>query len=85
MLRRVLEAFEAYPGPMSLHVLSREVGIPRPALEGILEELVRMGRLARIEPNAAACSACGHSGGCPYVLSLTGVYYALPEMASACP
>lgn len=85
MLRQVLEAFQEYPGPMSLPALSRQVGIPQPALEGMLEELVRMGRLVRIEPNAAACRACGHSGGCPYVLSLTGVYYALPEMADPCP
>lgn len=84
MLRRVLAAFESYPGPMGLPALSRELAIPQPALEGMLEELVRLGRLVRIEPDAAACSACGHSGGCPYVLTLTGAYYALPEMAAAC-
>lgn len=85
MLRQVLDTFQQYPGPVSVDALSRRMAVPRPALEGMLEELVRMGRLARIEPNATACSACGHSGGCPYVLSLTGVYYALPEMASDCP
>jgi hypothetical protein len=52
----------------------------RAVLEAMLAELVRMGRLVRMDSQAAAaCSACGHANGCPFVLSVTGVYYALPE------
>jgi hypothetical protein len=45
----------------------------------MLAELVRMGRLVRIEDRAAvSCAACGHADGCPYVMTNAGACYALP-------
>lgn len=79
MLRQILETFDTWPGPVSLEALSRRLGTNPVVLEGMLGELVRMGRLVRLDPRtAAACTACGHAEGCPFVLSLTGVYYATP-------
>ncbi len=79
MLRQILDTFETWPGPVSLETLSRRLGIAPAVLDGMLAELVRMGRLVRLDPRAAAaCAACGHANGCPFVLSVTGVYYAVP-------
>ena len=79
MLRQILETFDTWPGPVSLEALSRRLEVEPPVLEGMLVELVRMGRLVRLDPRAAAaCSACGHAQGCPFVLSLTGTYFATP-------
>lgn len=79
MLRQILDTFDSWPGPVSLEALSRRLGIEPAVLDGMLAELVRMGRLVRLDPRAAAaCAACGHTNGCPFVLSVTGVYYAVP-------
>ena len=80
MLRQILSAFETWPGPVSLEALSRRLGMEPAVLEGMLAELVR------IDPRAAAsCAACGHANGCPFVLSVTGVYYALPDHTTVAP
>lgn len=79
MLRQILETFDTWPGPVSLEALSRRLEVEPAVLEGMLVELVRMGRLVRLDPRgAASCSACGHAQGCPFVLSLTGTYFATP-------
>lgn len=90
MLRQLLATFHHTPGPISLDLLAAQLDLDRSVLEGMLNELVRLGRLVRIEDRTgAACAACGLKNGCPYVLSVTGVYYALPEMvgnhAALCP
>lgn len=81
MLRQILSTFETSPGPLSLDLLATQLGMDRIVLEGMLVELVAMGRLVRIEDRSGSvCAACGIKKRCPYVLSVTGAYYALPGM-----
>ncbi len=62
MLRRVLQELEAARGPLSLDELSRQLGIERDALNGMLQALVRLGHL-RVDGTAlAACDQ--HCVGC---------------------
>lgn len=83
MLRQILSTFATSPGPISLDTLARRMSMERGVLEAMLADLVRMGRLMRVDSRAAAvCSACGHANGCPFILAVTGVYYALPDMAA---
>ena len=83
ILRRILQAFSTAPGPMSLSLLAAQLELEPAALEGMLLELVRMGRLVRIEDRAGtACAACGIKGRCPYLLTTAGTYYALPHMVA---
>lgn len=82
MLRQLLSLFNNAPGPLSLELLAAQMGLEPAVLEGMLAELVRMGRLERIEDRAAvSCAACGHATGCPYVMSNAGACYALPQTA----
>jgi DNA-binding IclR family transcriptional regulator len=79
MLRQLLTIFNDAPGPLSLDLLAAQLDLEPAVLEGMLAELVRMGRLVRIEDRAAvSCAACGHANGCPYVMSNAGACYALP-------
>ena len=84
MLRQILNTFENSPGPMSLDVLALQLDLKPAVLEGMLAELVRMGRLDRVDDRTeSACAACGFTRGCPYVLSNAGTCYSLPEAAEA--
>ena len=78
MLRQILRNFREAPGPISLPLLAAQLDIEPSVLDGMLLELVAMGRLTRtegIEP--VACAACGTEGNCPYLLSTDLVCYAL--------
>lgn len=70
MLHQVLQAFETATGPVSLDELSRELGVERSALEGMIDFWVRKGRLRdRVSGmcNAATCSGCAaRDGGCVF-------------------
>ena len=79
MLRQLLTIFNDTPGPLSVDLLAVQLDVEPAVLEGMLAELVRMGRLVRIEDRAAvSCAACGHANGCPYVMTNAGACYALP-------
>ena len=57
MLRQILRTFREAPGPISLPLLAAQLDIEPSALDGMLLELVAMGRLTRtegIEPVACA-------------------------------
>jgi hypothetical protein len=83
MLRQIITTFETSPGPITLDALAQRMGVERGVLEAMLADLARIGRLVRVDGRAAAgCSACGHAKGCPFILAVTGVYYALPEAAA---
>lgn len=73
---------------MSLDLLALQLGIEVETLEGMLGELVRLGRLVKVENrDASACAACGLQQGCPYLPNPETTYYALPEslpFGSAC-
>jgi hypothetical protein len=59
MLRRVMQELEAAQGLVSLDELGHRLGVERSALEGMIQTLVRMGRLRDDSATAAACAACG--------------------------
>lgn len=81
MLRQLLALFQQTPGPVSLELLAAQLDVDAATLQGMLSELVRMGRLVRVEDHTAGCSLCGFKDGCPYRLTTGSVYYALPGSA----
>lgn len=61
MLSRILEEFEKAKGPLDLNELSRRLGVERSALEGMLQLLVRKGRLRETGTGTETCAHCtGH-------------------------
>lgn len=79
MLRQILRSFREAPGPISLTLLAAQLDIEPSALDGMLLELVAMGRLRRSEgQEPVACAACGRGESCPYVLTTDTVCFALP-------
>jgi predicted transcriptional regulator len=80
MLSQILKAFEESNGPMDLNELSRRLGIERSALEGMLELLVRQGKLREIKPGSEVCAHCSSRLSCGYLHSgkLMGTVYELP-------
>lgn len=59
MLTQILSLLERHTGGLGAREISRQLHIQPAALEGMLELLVRKGRLIRL---CAASAACGH---CP--------------------
>ncbi len=81
MLRQILALFNAAPGPLSLELLAAQLDVDRSALEGMLGELVALGRLTRTTGVAATgCTACGVKGACPYILTTDLVCYNLASV-----
>ena len=79
MLRQILRTFREAPGPISLALLAAQLDIEPPVLDGMLRELVAMGRLTRSEGHEPVeCSACNSEGFCPYVINTETICYALP-------
>lgn len=70
MLQQVLQAFETATGPVSLDELSRQLGIERGALEGMIAFWVRKGRLKEgggaCGSAGPGCSCSSHPGGCSF-------------------
>jgi hypothetical protein len=66
MLSRILDEYRKSGGFISLDQLCRELEIERSTLEGMLETLVRQGKLREIPATSAACGGChgGSCGGC---------------------
>ena len=61
MLSRILKEFEGAEGPLDLNELSRRLGVERSALDGMLEYLVRKGRLREVGLGTETCAHCaGH-------------------------
>lgn len=81
MLAEVLKAFEKNDGPVDLGWLSRELDVERSALEGMLQTLVRQGKLQEISPGSATCADCPRSSGCTYLQAgeLGGKVYELAK------
>ena len=83
MLRQILNVFETSPGPMSLDELALQLDLEPAVLEGMLAELVRMGKLDRTgDRTESGCAACGFKRGCPYMLANAGVCYTLASPVS---
>jgi len=69
MLAEILKAFEKNDGPVDLKRLSRELSVEHSALEGMLQTLVRQGKLREISPGSETCADCPRSSGCTYLQS----------------
>jgi hypothetical protein len=67
LLSRILNEFRQTNGPLDLSVLSNRLGIERSALEGMLQLLVRRGKLREIGPSTEACSHCGGRTSCAQI------------------
>jgi hypothetical protein len=80
MLSKILKEFKDTNEPMDLNELSRRLGTERSALEGVLELLVRQGKLREIQPGSVECSHCNRRAGCVFLNSgrQLGTVYELP-------
>ena len=64
MLTEIMKTFRALNKPLDLNELSRELGTDRSALEGMLETLVRQGKLREVDIGGGTCGTCHKRGGC---------------------
>jgi hypothetical protein len=81
MLSEILKAFRQTDGPLDLNELSRQLGTERSALEGMLELLVRQGKLRVVRPGSEECAHCSGRASCAYLQSVktAGKVYELAE------
>ena len=81
MLSRILEEFRKSDKPLDLKELSRRLGIERSALEGMLDLLVRQGKLRKLCPDIKACAHCPQHPSCASASAgdLLGKVYELVE------
>ena len=64
MLIHLLELFEHNQGGLGLHELSRQLDLSPGAVQGMLELLVRRGRLTQLGPDGGCCTDCTARGEC---------------------
>jgi predicted transcriptional regulator len=67
MLTEIMKAFEKDEGPVALNELALEMGVERSALEGMLQTLVRQGKLREVLPGSETCADCPRNSGCAYL------------------
>jgi hypothetical protein len=69
MLSQILQELENAKGPVDLSDLSRRLGVQRSALDGMIQFLVRKGRLRELDMGETppACTSCGHRNACTLV------------------
>ena len=81
MLARIISEFKQARGPQDLNELSQRLGVERSALEGMLELLVRQGKLREVGPDTEACSHCAGRLGCASIQmgNLIGKAYELVD------
>jgi hypothetical protein len=65
MLSHIIQEFRKSGGAISLNELSRRLGVERSALDGMLETLVRQGRLNHLCAGVSgdcsgSCQSCGY-------------------------
>jgi len=83
MLSEILKVFKETGEPMDLNELSRHLGTERNALEGMLELLVRQGKLREITPGSETCTHCSSHLSCAHLQTgnITGKVYELVEQS----
>ena len=64
MLGRILREMNNSPEPLTVSEISRRLGIDRSALEGMIETLVRLGKLEEVSVGDADCGCGGTCSGC---------------------
>ena len=67
MLAQIIDEFKRADGLLDLNELSRRLGVERSALEGMLQLLVRQGKLREIGSDMEACAHCTGRLGCASV------------------
>ncbi len=88
MLKQVLQAIETADGPVHIAALSRQLGIERSALDGMIAFWVQKGRLQDSETADTACAptsghcgpTCTPTGRCAFVAKMPKSY-SLPSSA----
>jgi hypothetical protein len=88
MFSQILIEFRNSKTPLSLGGLSRRLDVEKSALEGMLETLVRKGRLKAshgplaepvVECESVTCAGCGSAASCPFAGNMPVVTYSLIE------
>jgi len=69
MLSEILKAFRQTGEPLDLNELSRHLGTERSALEGMLELLVRQGKLKEVTIGSEDCACCSGRSSCAHLQS----------------
>ena len=73
MLNEILTEFRQTGGPLDLKELSLKLSVEYSALEGMLQTLVRQGKLREISLGSETCTECSRSSDCTHLRSgMTG-------------
>lgn len=84
MLKEILAEFHQNPAaPLCLEELSRKLAVDPSALEGMLQTLVRTGRLLEIDPTGSACDVCPIKPGCFLIGQVQKSYVLVPHACSS--
>ncbi len=81
MLSEILKEFRRTGGAKDLNELSRHLGVEQSALAGMLELLVRQGKLRGISLGSETCAHCNSRQSCAHLQAgnLMGKVYELAE------
>lgn len=83
MLTQIMKAFREADAPMDLNELSRSLGTDRSALEGMLETLIRQGKLKEVSIGSEECGHCNRKTSCLHLQTgSTGKIYELTGKTS---
>lgn len=79
MLARLLEELEAAQQPLTLQELSARLGVEPSALEGMLQTLMRMGKLrddreAAVDACELRCAGCDQASVCALLARMPRTY-----------
>ena len=79
MLSSIFKEFQEARSPLTLAELSQRLGIERSALEGMLQFLVRKGKIRQVGDGTVSCDMCRVRFACGYSPSgyLSGSCYEL--------
>lgn len=76
MLSQIIKELESAGGAIDLNDLSRRLGVQRSALDGMIETLVRKGRLREVDMGGETSPLCQHCTGRPTCTIVgTGKFY----------
>jgi hypothetical protein len=81
MLNEILAEFRKTKSPLDLKELSRKLDVEYSALEGMLQTLVRQGKLREISLGSETCADCSRSSDCAQLKTgvAGGTVYELPK------
>ena len=83
MLGEILKQFRKTDHPLDVTELSRELGVDRAALEGMLLTLVRQGKLREVRIGSETCGRCGNKDSCALLGSGSlGTVYEIVERSA---